>query len=41
MPEDVSALARFEGRWETSPYGVDWQLDFRLTYRRGAGGGQG
>jgi hypothetical protein len=23
-----------EGRWETSPDGEDWQLDFHLTYRR-------
>ena len=30
-----------EGRWETSPDGVAWQLDFHLTYRRTAGGGQG
>jgi hypothetical protein len=30
-----------EGRWETSPDGREWQLDFRMTYRRTAGGGQG
>jgi hypothetical protein len=29
-----------EGRWETSPDGREWQLDFRMTYRRTAGGGQ-
>jgi hypothetical protein len=23
-----------EGRWETSPDGRDWELDFELTYRR-------
>jgi predicted lactoylglutathione lyase len=23
------------GRWENSPDGADWRLDFRLTYRRG------
>ncbi|MET0764823.1 MAG: hypothetical protein ABWY29_08155 [Blastococcus sp.] len=22
------------GRWETSPDGIEWQLDFHLTYRR-------
>ena len=27
-----------EGRWETSPDGVEWALDFRLTYRRRTGG---
>ena len=25
------------GQWETSPDGVDWRLDFRLTCRRAAG----
>ena len=30
-----------EGRWETSPDGREWQLDFRLTYRRIREGGQG
>jgi hypothetical protein len=30
-----------EGRWETSPDGREWQLDFRLTYRRSRGGGEG
>jgi hypothetical protein len=25
------------GRWETSPDGVAWQLDFHLTYRRARG----
>jgi hypothetical protein len=29
-----------EGRWETSADGREWQLDFRMTYRRTAGGGQ-
>lgn len=23
-----------DGRWEKSPDGLDWQLDFELTYRR-------
>ena len=27
-----------EGRWETSPDGVAWELDFPLTYRRTGGG---
>ncbi len=26
--------ATIEGRWETSPDGRDWQLDFKLVYRR-------
>lgn len=30
-----------EGRWETSPDGREWQLDFRLTYRRIGTGGEG
>jgi hypothetical protein len=30
-----------DGRWETSPDGREWELDFRLTYRRVAGGGEG
>jgi hypothetical protein len=30
-----------EGRWETSPDGREWQLDFRLTYRRIREGEQG
>jgi hypothetical protein len=30
-----------EGRWETSADGREWELDFRMTYRRTAGGGQG
>jgi hypothetical protein len=30
-----------EGRWETSPDGREWQLDFRLTYRRIREEGQG
>jgi hypothetical protein len=25
---------RIDGRWETSPDGRDWELDFELTYRR-------
>ena len=25
---------RIEGRWETSPDGRDWELDFELAYRR-------
>ena len=33
--------ATIEGRWETSPDGREWQLDFGMTYRRTAGGGQG
>lgn len=27
-----------EGRWETSADGREWELDFPMTYRRGAGG---
>jgi hypothetical protein len=23
-----------EGRWETSPDGTEWELDFELVYRR-------
>jgi hypothetical protein len=30
-----------EGRWETSPDGREWELDFHLTYRRIHGGGEG
>jgi hypothetical protein len=30
-----------EGRWETSADGREWELDFRMTYRRTAAGGQG
>jgi len=30
-----------EGRWETSPDGREWQLDFRMTYRRTDGRGRG
>ena len=26
-----------EGRWETSPDGREWELDFTLTYRRAGG----
>lgn len=26
--------AEIEGRWETSPDGEDWELDFELIYRR-------
>jgi hypothetical protein len=26
------------GRWEISPDGVEWQLDFHLTYQRPSGG---
>jgi hypothetical protein len=29
--------ARESGRWETSPAGGEWQLDFHLTYRRSSG----
>jgi hypothetical protein len=31
LTDDGSAI---EGRWESSPDGVAWQLDFELTYRR-------
>jgi hypothetical protein len=29
-----------DGRWEASPDGREWELDFRMTYRRTTGGGQ-
>ena len=32
--EDGDTIA---GQWETSPDGQEWQLDFRLTYRRAGG----
>jgi hypothetical protein len=34
VPEAPDGLSVIAGRWESSPDGREWTLDFELTYRR-------